>query len=110
MRWKSMIPRSKTPWIRIFRVAARLSLPRLKNIERTFRFIEKSEDFSGPQALVRHPVRSLAPTASYDDGVGRRSFLSDRLDTSGSSTPPLRGTGSVQSDTGGADVCRYPSR
>src|SRR5207237_9291079 len=109
MRWKSTVPRSKTPWIRIFHVAARLSRPRLKNIERTFRFIEKVEDFSGPQALARHPVRSPAPTASNDDGIERRSFLNGRLDTSGSSTPILRKTGSVQSDIDRADVYRSPS-
>src|SRR6267143_790589 len=79
-------------------------LPRFRNIERTFRFIEKSEGFSGPQALARHPAQSLAPTASYDDGIGQRPFLNDRLNTSGNSTPPRRGTGFVQSNTGRADV------
>ena len=48
--------RLKTPWMRISLAAARPWLPRFRNIERTFRFIEKSKGFSGPQALARHPA------------------------------------------------------
>src|SRR5580765_8046473 len=110
MTWKSMTPRLKMPWMRISLAAARPWLPRFRNIEHTFRFIEKSEGFSWLQALVRHLARSLATTASCGDGIGRRPFPNDRLDTSGSSTPPLRGLGPVQSDTDRADVYPRPSR
>ena len=47
MKWKSMIPRSKIHSMQISLAAARPWLPRFRNIERTFHFIEKSEDSAG---------------------------------------------------------------
>ena len=54
MTWKSTIKRLKTHSMRIFLAAVKPWLPRFRNTEHTFRFIEKSKGFSGPQALARH--------------------------------------------------------
>jgi len=55
MMWKSMIPRLKMPWMQISLAAARPWPPRFRNIERTFRFIEKSKGFS-PHCSRGHSI------------------------------------------------------